>query len=155
MAHDTTEVLNRLIQVNKDAEDGYITAAENIRNSELETVFKDYANRHAKFAADLQQEVDRVGGATTPSGTAAGTIRRGWIDLKSTLSGHSAGSLLNSCVDIEESAEIAYNDAADAIRTGQPHTLIGKHLQQIREFRTRLARLVNETEDGVEFQANE
>lgn len=155
MSQDTLDILNRLIQANKDAEGAYLTAAQNIRNSELETVFKDYSRRHGNFGADLLQELDRLGGESKSSGTAGNALRRGWTDLESILSGHSTGTLLSHCVDIEESAEIAYNDASDVLRTGQTHTLIERHLQQIREFRTRLARLLNETQDGVEFQANE
>jgi uncharacterized protein (TIGR02284 family) len=32
--------LNRLIAVNKDAEGGFLAAAENVQNSELETLFR-------------------------------------------------------------------------------------------------------------------
>jgi predicted metallo-beta-lactamase superfamily hydrolase len=63
--------------------------------------------------------------------------------------------LLASCQSGEESAESAYGEAAEVIKTGQTHTVIERHCQQIKAFRTRLARLVGETKDGVEFQKNE
>jgi len=152
---DTIDQLNRLIDINKDAEAGFHSASESIKNSELETLFSGYARQHAKFAAEIQVEVERLGGSFSDSGTVGGALHRGWMDLKSALSGHSAAAILRSCENGEESAEIAYTDVADTHPTGQTLTLISKHRQQIKEFLTRLARLVAETKDGVDFQKNE
>lgn len=147
--------LNHLVEINKDAEDGFRNAAQSIRNSELETLFAGYAKQHAKFAAEVQQEIDRLGGRPTESGTLGGALHRGWMDLKSALSGHSAAAILASCESGEQSAVAAYIEAADANPTGQIGALVEKHLQQIQGFHTRLCRLVGETKDGVEFPQNE
>ncbi len=156
MAHDNTiDQLNHLIRINKDAEAGFQTAAENVKNSELETLFNGYAKQHSKFAGELQDEVRRLDGNASDAGTLGETLHQGWMDLKSALSGHSPAAILKSCAGGEESAEMAYTDAADAHAGGQTHTLIERHRQQITGFHTRLARLVGETKDGVEFQRNE
>lgn len=155
MAHDTIDDLNHLIEINRDAEAGFRTAAENIRNTELETLFGNYSGQHAKFVAELQREIERLGGNYTESGTVGGALHRGWMDLKSAVSGHSSAAMLTSCQSGEESAVAAYDRATDANPTGQTHTLLTKHRQQIDEFCTRLTRLVKETKDGVEFPANE
>jgi uncharacterized protein (TIGR02284 family) len=149
------DLLNRLVHVNTDAETGFVAAAENVKNSELETLFGGYAKQHAKFILELQEEIKRLDGNCSDSGTLGGAIHRGWMDLKSALSGHSAASLLAACEDGEQSAEAAYSDAVKAESRGQTHTLVEKHWQQIKGFRTRLARLVGQTKDGVEFQDNE
>lgn len=156
MNHDhTVDQLNHLVRINQDAEAGLRTAAETIQNSELETLFSGYAKQHAKFAAELQEEIKHLGENVSGSGTLGGAVHRGWMELKSTLSGHSAHSLLTSCERGEESAEIAYTDAVDTITTGQMHTLIEKQRQQIQGFRTRLARLAGETKEGLDFPRNE
>lgn len=147
--------LNQLIHLNRDAEAGFRAAAENIKNSELETLFNNYAAQHAKFTADLEDEVIRLRGTVSDSGTFGGTLHRGWMDLMSTLSGNSASVMLKSCENGEQSVESAYLDAADVYPTGQTNKLIEKQLQQIKGFRTRLARLIGETDRGVEFQKNE
>jgi uncharacterized protein (TIGR02284 family) len=147
--------LNQLVRINKEAEAGLLTAAENVKNSELETLFSGHAKQHAKFVSELQEEIRRLDGDPSDSETFGGAVHRGWMGLKSTLSGHSAASLLASCESGEQSAEVAYSDAAKAEPRGQTHTLIDKHWQQIKAFRTRLARLVGETKDGVDFQDNE
>jgi uncharacterized protein (TIGR02284 family) len=147
--------LNGLVHINKDAESGFLTAAANVKNSELESLFTGYAAQHAKFAGELQSEIERLGGSASDSGSLGGALHRGWLDLKSTLSNHSAAGMLAACESAEESAQIAYNAASHATPTGQPHALIEKHKQQIQGIRTRLVRLVKETEDGIDFQKNE
>lgn len=148
------EHLNRLVQVNKDAEAGFLNAAGNVQNSELETQFANYAKQHGKFAADLQKEIERLGENPPDSGTVGGAVHRGWMDVKSALTGHSAAAILSSCEDGEQSAQAAYADAMADISRGQTFTLLEKQRQQVTEFRTRLARLVDETKDGLEFQKN-
>jgi uncharacterized protein (TIGR02284 family) len=156
MDRDTLiDQLNQLVHINRDAETGLLAAAENVKNSELETLFSGYAKQHAKFVGELEEEIKRLGGDFSDSGTFGGTLHRGWMDLKSTLSGHSAASLLASCESGERSAEVAYSEAAKAEPSGRTHTVIEAHWQQIKAFRTRLARLVGETKDGVEFRDNE
>jgi uncharacterized protein (TIGR02284 family) len=158
MAHDNTiDHLDRLINVNKDAEASLSTAAGNVTNSELETLFGGFAKQHAKFAIELEEEVERLGGrvASPGPGTLGGALHRGWIDLKSALTGRSAAAILSSCESGEQSAEIAYADAADANPSGRTHTLVEKQRQQIKEFHARLTRLVEETKRGVDFQSNQ
>jgi uncharacterized protein (TIGR02284 family) len=156
MANDTIiNQLNHLLEVNKDAEAGFRTAAENVRNTEIETLFSDYALQHAQFGTQLKSEIEHLGGRSSSSGTFGGAVHRGWMDVKSTLAGHSAGSMLSACQSGEESAESAYLDALDANPSGRTHTLLEKHYNQIKEFRTRLTRLVGQIKEGLEFQENE
>ncbi len=156
MAEDPRiDPLNHLVRINKDAEAGFRTAAENVRNTEIETLLDGYAKQHAKFAAELQTETERLGGSASDSGTVGGAIHRGWMDVKSALSGHSVEGMLTACESGEESAESAYLDAIDTNPTGQTKALIEKHRTQIQGFRTRLTRLVGEMKEGVEFQKNE
>ncbi len=155
MAHNTIDQLNHLVRINRDAEAAFDTAATDVRNTELETLFTGYAKQHAKFSSELQEQIEHLGGSTSNSGTLGGAIDRGWMNLKATVSGHSAAAMLKSCASGEESAESAYLDALDSHPTGQTHSLIQKHLEQIKGFRTRLARLVGETEDGKDFQKND
>jgi uncharacterized protein (TIGR02284 family) len=147
--------LNDLIAINKNAEAGFLNAARNIRNSELETQLTDYASRHGKFLTELQDEVVRLDGSPTHEGTAGGALHRGWMDLKSALTGHSAGAILASCESGEDSAMAAYDGVLADIGTGQTFSLVQKQREQITAFRTRLQRLVGEIKDGVEFPQNE
>ena len=147
--------LNHLVEINKDAEAGFLNAGENVKNSELETQFTGYAKQHAKFAAELQNQIEHLGGNPPHRGTVGGAIHRGWLDVKSALTGHSAAAILSSCESGEDSALAAYADAEADISTGQVFTLLQKQREQVTAFRTRLNRLVGETKGGVDFQKNE
>lgn len=147
--------LDHLVRINKDAEAGFEAAAESIRNSELETLFRGYAKQHHKFGAELEDHIEHLGGKPSGGETLSGKLHRGWMDLKAAASGHSAHGVLVSCESGEESAEIAYIDAAERYPSGQIYALIQKHRKQIVEFRVHLQRLIGEMKDGVEFQSNE
>ena len=147
--------LNHLVTVNKDAEAGFHTAAKNVRNSEIETLFEGYASRHAIFAAEIQSEIERLGEKPSESGTLSGRVNIGWLDLKAVLTGHSVGTMLSACEDGEQTAESAYVDGLEIITSGKAHALLQKQCEEIKGFRTRLARLVGEMKDGLDFQKNE
>lgn len=147
--------LNHLVEINKDSEEGFLNAAKNIKNSELESHFTDYARQHARFAVELQREVAKSGGNPPEHGTTGGAVHRGWMDLKSALTGNSAGAILSSCESAEDGVLAAYDQADADISTGQVFTLLQKQRQQITGFHTRLARLLGDIKDGVEFPKNE
>ena len=66
---ETIDLLNELIHVCKDGEHGYRTAAEDVRNSQLQSVFGEYAKQRSSCARQLQAKVERLGGDATDSGT--------------------------------------------------------------------------------------
>jgi len=148
-------LLNGLLRMARDAEEGFRTAAENVRNSELETVFSGYAQQRATFARALMAEIKRLGGEPEDAGTWGGAVHRGWIDLKAALSGGSAGAIIAACESGEESAEAGYARAADTEISGKTRALIEDQWQQVKEVHTRLRRLRAEIADGIEFQKNE
>lgn len=149
------EHLNHLVEINKDSEEGFLNAAKNIKNSELESQFTEYARQHARLAVELEREIAKLGGNPPEHGTTGGAVHRGWMDLKSALTGNSARAILSSCESAEDSVLAAYDLTEADISTGQVFTLLQKQRQQITSFHTRLARLVGELKDGVEFPENE
>lgn len=152
---DEIDVLNELIQVSKDAEQGYRTAAENVTNSELETVFRGYAKQRAGFVQELEAEFERLGGRDSDSGTLSGALHRGWMDLKSALSGGDPRGMVAACESGEERAEAAYARAATTGISGKGRSLLEKQWQQVKEAHKRMHRLKDEMEDGTRFPKNE
>ena len=147
--------LNDLLEICRDGEEGYRTAAENIRNSELDTVFSAYAKQRATFAQELRDEIERLGGQAKKSGSVGGVLHRGWMDLKSALSGGSAGAMIAACESSEDSADGAYERLASTDISGETRALVERQWGQIKEAHTRIRRLKREIEDGADFQTNE
>ena len=151
---ETIDDLNQLIHVCKDGEQGYNTAAGQVSNSQMETVFSEYAKERGQFARQLQTEVERLGGTPADSGTLTAAMHRGWIDLKSALSGGDAGAIVAACETGEDAAQAAFERVVDSDVTGETRSLVEKQFR-IEEAHKRLVRLKHEIAGGSEFQKNE
>ncbi len=103
--------LNNLIETNRDGQNGFKEAAENIKNSELKTFFNQASLDRARFVGELQQEVRRLGGDPENTGSTGAAIHRVWIDIKGTFTGKNDESILSECERGEDSAVEAYKDA--------------------------------------------
>src|SRR5689334_7144553 len=97
MADKITAVLNDLVETSKDGEKGFRTAAEDTKNPELKKIFMRRADDCAKGASDLQQIVMHIGGKPEEGGSVAGAMHRGWVDLKSKVTGRDDLAILEEC----------------------------------------------------------
>jgi uncharacterized protein (TIGR02284 family) len=107
-------ILNDLIETSKDGEKGFRTSAADTRNGELKSIFVARAQDCAKAAADLQQLVTRLGGDPDTGGSVAGAVHRGWVNLKSSVTGRSDLAILEECERGEDVAKARYRKALDA-----------------------------------------
>jgi uncharacterized protein (TIGR02284 family) len=128
---ETIEHLNRLIETCRDGELGYRTAAENVHNTELASVFSEYSKQRGQFIRALQSEVERLGGTAVQSGTAGATLFRGWIHLKAALSGGDGGAIAAACESGEEVAVGAYEMVVNSDVTGPARVLVEKQARQV------------------------
>jgi len=151
---DTIQHLNDLTKTCKDGELGYRAAAANVKNTQLESMFLDYAEQRGHFVKALQAEVERLGGASTDSGTPTATVFRGWINLKSELTGGDGGAIIAACETGEEAAVGAYALSADLDLTGQTKTLVDKQRLQVKEALAHMLRLKAEA-GNAHFQQND
>ena len=103
--------LNNLIETCKDGQDGFKTAAEGVDRSELKTLFYEFSQQRASFAGELQNEVRRLGGDPEKSGSVAASLHRGWIDIKSAVTGKDDNAIIAECERGEDSAVRNYKDA--------------------------------------------
>lgn len=152
---ETIDHLNSLIAVCKDGEHGYREAAERVRNSQVSTIFSEYAKQRAHFARDLQTEVERLGGSPSEHGSVAAALHRGWMDLKSVLSGGDAGAIIAACETGEDSAQAAFERVVNTDISGHTRSLVDKQWQKIQEAHKHMQRLKAEGASGAEFPKNE
>ena len=85
MERTSRAVLNDLIETCRDGERGFNGAAELVTTPSLRTLFLELAAQRARFVEELVPHAQRLGGAATADGTAAATMHRRWMDLKSAL----------------------------------------------------------------------
>jgi uncharacterized protein (TIGR02284 family) len=152
--NEAIPLLNDLIETCKDGEQGYQTAAEHVQNTQLKTIFSDYAKQRGEFARHLQAEVERLGGNPTDSGTVTAALHRGWMDLKSALSGGDGAAIIAACETGEDSAAAAFERVVNMELTGQTKSLVEKQWRQIKEAHAHML-LLKEEAAGSDFPKNE
>lgn len=110
---DVISTLNGLIETNKDGQEGFKTAAEGLQNSELKSVFYEFAQQRSQFSGELQNAVRELGGDPENSGSVSGAIHRGWINIKSAVTGNDDAAILNEAERGEDVAKNAYKNALE------------------------------------------
>lgn len=105
--------LNGLIETCKDGQNGFKEAAEGVERSDLKSLFYEFAQQRAQFAGELQSLVTSLGGDPENSGSTLAALHRGWIDIKSVVTGKDEGAILNECERGEDSAKNNYKAAIE------------------------------------------
>lgn len=143
---EVISTLNGLIETCKDGQDGFKAASEGIQRSDLKSVFYEFSQQRAEFAGILQEQVRLLGGDPEKSGSMSAAVHRGWMDIKSVVTGKDEGAILNECERGEDYAKEAYSDAlkkglpanvADIIAQ-QSHAVLTAH-NRIRSLRDKEA----------------
>jgi len=106
------EVIDDLIETLKDGQQGFREAAESVKDPQLKSLFHDYAQQRARFLVELRSKAQNPDEREpNVSGSAAGALHRGWINLKSALSRGDDHAILAECERGEDSAVKEYQKA--------------------------------------------
>jgi uncharacterized protein (TIGR02284 family) len=135
--------LNGLIEISKDGEQGFRTSADGVKSADLKTVFEEAARRCAQGARELQNKVRALGGDPELSGSTIGSVHRGWLNLKSAISGMDELAVLTECERGEDVAKAAY---ATALKAGLPpdiRSMIERQYEGVKQHHDRVRDLRN------------
>ena len=110
---DVVSTLNELIETCKDGQEGFKQAAEGVERSDLKSLFFEFSQQRAHFAGELQELVQKLGEKPETSGSTAGALHRGWINIKSAVTGKDEKAVLNECERGDDSAKNTYKDALE------------------------------------------
>jgi len=134
VANDVSEIrstLNDLIETCKDSQEGFHRAAEKLKDQEAHTLFLKFYLQRAEFAGELQAEVTHIGGEPATSGSTAGAIHRGWVNLKTALAADTDLAILD---EAELAEEAALKNYIAALRKHLPSDLQSIVSRQHREI---------------------
>ena len=115
---NSTRVYHDLIEINKTATKGYQEAAEGVSSPQLKSELSRLSQQRAKFASELSQHASQYGIAAEEHSTiegaltdAAAAVHRGWINLKSAITGQDDAAILSECENGDATALKAYDTA--------------------------------------------
>jgi uncharacterized protein (TIGR02284 family) len=138
---DLVSILNTLIETDKDGEGGYLTAAKCVTNSDLKALFTSYSQQRAQFAAELQAEVQRLGGRAEQTGSLAGALHRGWTNIKAAVVGGDEAAIIAECERGEDVARKNYEEALQQNLPADVHAIVNRQYASVKEAHDRIRAL--------------
>jgi len=124
---DVISTLNGLIATCRDGQDGFMTAAEGVERGDLKAIFYEFAHQRTEFVRVLQELARSLGGDPEDTGSLSAALHRGWMDIKSLVTGKDEEAILNECERGEDYAKDAYTAA---LKTGLPANIDSVVAQQ-------------------------
>jgi uncharacterized protein (TIGR02284 family) len=129
---NAVSVLNNLIETCKDGENGFKSAAEALKSPAIKAKFSAYAAERGQMGRDLQAEVRRLGGDPEKSGSTAGAMHRGWLDLKAVLTGHDDHAIVAEAERGEDVAKTAFEGALKESLPASARALVQEFAAKVR-----------------------
>jgi uncharacterized protein (TIGR02284 family) len=126
------ECLNDLIETCHDGESGFQTAAEHVKDSRLRKLFSEYSVQQAQFSSELESEVRQLGGMPATRGTVSAAFHRGWINIKSIVTGGSDDAILEEC---ERGEDAAVENYQRVLKNNLPPNVLPVVKHQFREIK--------------------
>lgn len=140
---EVISTLNNLIETCKDGQDGFKDAAEGIERSDLKTIFYEFSQQRAEFVGVLQQLVRTLGGDPETTGSFSAAVHRGWIDIKSAVTGKDESAILDECERGEDYAKEAYADAKKLNLPANVADVVAQQAQAVLAAHNRIRELRN------------
>jgi uncharacterized protein (TIGR02284 family) len=141
MADSTTDfisTLNDLIETCKDGEQGFRDAADGVTRSDLRSLFSEFARQRTQFANELQVQVSRLGGDPEKGGSVSGSLHRGWINLKSAITGKDDHAILAECERGEDAAVKSYQSALERDLPSDLRSIVERQYNDILDCHNRI-----------------
>ena len=147
----TISVLDDLIEVCRDGQNGLKEAANQVTAPDIKTFLNQAVTDRSQLVSELEAEVRKLGGNPSKTGSTANALHRAWLNIKGTLAGKTDPVVLRECERGEESTVAAYKNAlksenlpgnvlAIVERQYQVVQRVHDRLKQMREAKTASAR---------------
>lgn len=139
---DVQSTLGDLLEICRDGEKGFRLAAERTTDADLRALFQRYSSQRARFAEELEDELDEYGGPRGDAGrNALGALHRGLMNLKASVSGDDERAIISEC---ERGEDAALNEYRKALKADLPPALrdiVERHYRDVKEAHDRMRRM--------------
>lgn len=106
-----TATLNELIEVLNDGKKFYQEAAQEVTRADLKQFFSRMADTKAAIIVDLQGKVSADGKKPAHRGTLAGSLRKGYAELRTKMSGDKEMAYISQLEEFEDRILHSFQDA--------------------------------------------
>src|SRR5262245_44906546 len=113
MSDKAVNVLNDLLEISKDGEEGFERAASEVKDASVKSLLVQCAANCRAGAEQLESAVRNLGGDPDERGSVAGAVHRGWVNVKAAVTGHDTKAVLNECERGEDYAKGRYKKALE------------------------------------------
>jgi len=137
--------LNRLIETVKDGENGFRTAVDGLTDPNVKSLFQQYSRQRAEMARQLQAEVRRLGSDPEKAGSIAGAAHRGWINIKSIVTGKDDAAIIAEAERGEDSAKRTFDEALGEPLPPQTLALVRELAMKVHDAHDRVRALEQAT----------
>ena len=138
---DAISTLNSLIETCGDGAEGFRQAAEGLQNAAIKQQFQTHGQERKRFADELKSEVQKLGGTPDSGGSMSGALHRGWINIKSAVSGKSDAAIIAEAERGEDVAVEAYQKALQAGLPPHIHSLVQRQFTSVKATHDRVREL--------------
>ncbi|HJT51426.1 MAG TPA: PA2169 family four-helix-bundle protein [Nitrosospira sp.] len=142
-------MLNGLIEISRDGAEGFKTCAGDATDPELKMYFQNRAQGCQEAVRELSSEVRRYGGDPDISGSAAATLHRVWVDLKTAITNNDNLAVLEECERGEAAAVIAYENALRQEMPLDLRALLDQQYEGAKRNHDRVRQLRDQARHGV------
>ena len=125
------DTLNNLIETARDGQNGFETAAEGAKSPDLKSFFAQNATERANFATELSRLVTTLGGEPHETGHVAGAMHRGWINIKTAVTGNDDKAILEEAERGEDYAKKAFSDALKESLPAEVRSVVDRMANQV------------------------
>lgn len=124
--------INHLIETCKDGQEGFRTASEHIEEPNIKTLLAELSLQRSQFAGELQNAAIHLGDKDPEnSGSVAGALHRGWINIKGAVTGRDIHHILAECEAGEDSAVKAYRETLELELPGDLRGLVEEQFAKV------------------------
>ena len=127
----TADTLRHLIEVCKDGEHGFKTAADDAKDAELKALLLRYSKQRSTFIRELEERILSLGCDAKEGGSLSGSLHRGWINLRAALTSNEPHAVLAECERGEDSAVSAYRDALEKLDDTASRELVSRQFASV------------------------
>ncbi|GAB3332383.1 PA2169 family four-helix-bundle protein [Larkinella ripae] len=147
-ANNTTgEILNRLntlLTRTRDGERGYQEAAENVKDTELKSLFLAQSRQRGEYATEIDREIRALGGDPETSTSLAADLHRAWINIKTTFTGNDDKAVVQECKRGDGQALDDYQEILQSTNLmASTRELLLRQKERIESAHASMARLAN------------